>query len=414
MVQVLPANPKPMSFFESLVGSAAQQLPEQVDKYFSNLKNQRERKQGTEAATRLTGMDLSGLDPDTQRALLIQNLKQSGESDIQRMKQQQLSQKGQSERFQDEESYGKVKEAFGEKFANIWKAAPTGGKTELLKHGIDAKLRGEDLNKMLQGVEAPEQPMDVEEGQEKKIPQMKNGKIEKDFEWPSFTKRPAGYSPKEWNDEKKSWRKENVPVFQQNKKTLIDSKKDQADFSRLDKLSSKLPEGVGRIIIDPETGEPRPLAQLAGLVSPDVQEFVKIIARFQNRAKDAFGSRVTNFDLVSFMKQFPGLLNTHEGRKRIIDLIGVNNKLDNLYADSLDKVYKKYGLSGIPEEKADELAQSFVREETDSLLNRYGSLQPQGGSNLSGRMVEVMGPDGQTYEVDEEEVEQLPEGFRLI
>ena len=34
-------------------------------------------------------------------------------------------------------------------------------------------------------------------------------------------------------------------------------------------------------------------------------------------------------------------------------------------------------------------------------------------SNLSGKMVDVIGPDGQIYEVDQSEVESLPEGFRI-
>ena len=34
-------------------------------------------------------------------------------------------------------------------------------------------------------------------------------------------------------------------------------------------------------------------------------------------------------------------------------------------------------------------------------------------SSLSGKMVDVLGPDGQVYEIDESEVEFLPEGYRL-
>jgi hypothetical protein len=214
-------------------------------------------------------------------------------------------------------------------------------------------------------------------------------------------------------DERKTWRKENADVFLQNKSSLQSDKRDALEFNKLDDLNKKLPEGVERWIINPQTGEPYGLAQLTGNVPPEVQEWVKIIARFQNRAKDAFGSRVTNFDLQSYMKQFPGLLNTKEGRDRIIGMLKINNKLDSMYKNSLDKVYKKYGTGGIPMEKADELAQSLIQEETDRLANEYLSLDDTTQMS-SNQEVEVVDESGNVIgTVDASEVGGLPPGYKI-
>lgn len=338
-----------------------------------------------------------------------------------KLKEQENARKLSGDQEIEARDYDIVQENFGKKFADVWKAAPQGGKTELIKYGLDAKSRGENLDNLLKDVgnDVPQQKEmpSIEEN----APQMKNGKIPKDFEWPDFSKRPQGYTPKSWADQKVDWRKENSPIFTENVSKLDRLGKDIMATKVLHKLneSKKLPEDLERLLVNPETGDFYGLAQVFGFKSPEAQQWSKIIAQFQNRAKDAFGSRVTNFDLQSYMQQFPGLLNTKEGRRRILDMMDINWQLDNLYAKSIDEVYKHYGLNGIPYEKADELARGMVSKETEKLKEKYSRLDEENEiesgqvDRLSGRLVDVMGPDGQTYEVDESEVDQLPEGFRI-
>lgn len=389
-------------------GKAFSNLGREGAKQFSDYVSNKESERAELEAAERMGLDLRGLRRETRNQAFEQHFKnQSKKSD------------DIAQRFQDEQSYGKIAETFGNKFADLWMSAPVGGKTELLKHGIDAKLRGADLDQMLEGVQSPKMDADQTFLQEQKIPQMKNGQVSKEMKWPDFTTRPSGYSPKDWVNERKQWRSENAPVFQENKTNLKNSVRDSTAIKKLEKLNSsgKLPEGLESIMINPSTGEIYGLAQLVGAVSPETQEWVKEIARFQNRAKDAFGSRVTNFDLMSYMKQFPGLLNTPEGRSRIITMMAINNKLDQSYQKALSSIYNKYGLNGIPQEQADSLAQRMIEDETDRLTNEYLSLDEQNmqqeSKQLSGRMVDVIGPDGQEYEVDEREVGMLPEGFKL-
>lgn len=430
MIQIIPERRKSSTSekFGEAIGAGMNSL---AQSYVEHLMQQEQKKleeekynQQIQALNQMTGMDFTGIrDPKILEKgfeLAIQGRNKASQIEAQNLNK--LSQL-QGENELEQKNYETIKNTLGNKFADIWKAAPVGGKTELLKAGLEAKLRGGNLEEMLKDVNLPQE---FSEGISREnglhpTPQMKNGEIPKEFKWPNYSTRPVGYTPKEWNDERKVWRKDNNPLFESNKTKLKNNINDARDIKKLNQLnkSKKLPEGMGRAIINPETGDIRSIAQLAGLATPETQEWVKITSRFQNRAKDAFGSRVTNFDLQSYMKQFPGLLNTTEGRERILRMMTINNELDQSYEKALNKVYNKYGLSGIPPEEADRLAQEFIKDETERLENEYlnideqNQMQSQEPVKLSGQMVDVIGPDGQEYEVDQSEVEFLPQGFRL-
>jgi hypothetical protein len=412
MIQVLKEYREPSTSerfgqaFAGLGNYAANAIPQYLKQKQERQEHNQNLDKENEAAKKL-GIDLTVTnDPKMRQELLATALKGKYEK-----------QKTLEDEFLENQSFGHIKKTFGEKFANIWKAAPTGGKTELLKHGIDAVLRGDNLEEMLEGVEPPEIPANNDEIT---IPQLKNGKLPKEFEWPDYSKRPAGYTPKDWSEQRKTWRSENSPIYLENKKKLAANSKDELGIKNLKKInkSEKLPEGFEKLIINPETGEIYGAAQIAGLASKEAQEWVKETARFQNRAKDTFGSRVTNFDLVSYMKQFPSLLNTTEGRERILNMLAINNKLDTIYDKALEKIYQKYGLNGIPQEEADKLAQKMIEEETKKLYDEYLEINDKNemetSDNLSGIMIDLIGPDGQTYEIDQRQIDKLPEGFKVI
>jgi len=354
------------------------------------------------------GEAISNLPPDLQKLYVEKYLSQ-----------QNKSAELQGEHDFDEKSFETVKNAFGEKFANVWKTAPQGGKTALIQHGLDALSRGENIDELLNNV-SPSQNLAQQGSKEipENVPQMKGGKIDHSFEWPNFSQREQGYTPKEWNDVKKEWVKGNTPVFKENSKHLKNIKGDQLATKKLRQLNPKMPEGMSSLLINPDTGDFYGVAQVLGFKSPEAQQWSKVIARFQNRAKDAFGSRVTNFDLQSYMKQFPDLLNTKEGRERILDMMEINYELDSFYDTALQKIYDKYGLGGIPPEKADELARKMIKEDSDRLENKYLDLDlannvEESKPKITGKMIDVVGPDGQTYEIDEGELDQLPEGYLI-
>jgi hypothetical protein len=108
---------------------------------------------------------------------------------------------------------------------------------------------------------------------------------------------------------------------------------------------------------------------LKDLRGADTEEFEKIVAGFIKNAKNWFGSRVTNYDLESFLKTLPGLTNTHEGKMRLIgsmkaaalaqqirydafrDLMRLNNdhlppyakmKVDEMTNDAIEALSKQF------------------------------------------------------------------------
>ncbi len=100
-----------------------------------------------------------------------------------RLRQAEQSQKFQGESEFDQENYQNISEAFGKKFANIWKSSPLGGRTQLLKGALDAKSRGYDIDEMLSNVPDQEMP------DENIIPDL--------------SKKPVGLKLSEWTKEKR-------------------------------------------------------------------------------------------------------------------------------------------------------------------------------------------------------------------
>lgn len=406
MVNIIPAAKRRQSNAEQFGDAFGGALKSASQSYISHLEGKEKKEKMNELGTKIGFENLGDYPEEFQKEIVSKGLQ--GQNERKKFSQ---------DLELDNANYNEVKKTFGEQFANVWKAAPQGGKTELLKHGLDAKMRGEDIQEMLSNI--PEPQVNQQEKVPQEVPQIKNGKYPSDFNWPKFDKRPPGFTPKEWADERKTWRKENLPVFEQNNVKSDAISADVMATKKLDQLnkSKKLPEGMGRFLINPETGEHYGLAQLSGAVTPEVQEWAKTTARFQNRAKDAFGSRVTNFDLMSYMKQFPSLMNTQEGRDRILKMMEVNYDLDNQYVSALQSIYHKYGLNGVSPEDADDLARKSIKEKTDELRIKYLGLNAANEEEvnkekgLSGKMVDVTGPDGQIYEIDENELDKLPEGF---
>jgi hypothetical protein len=311
----------------------------------------------------------------------------------------------------DKENYGKIKDAFGQKFADVWKATGQGERTALTKAALDAKARGIDLEKMLGQIE----PQDNMQSPGEKINTAKKG------EAPEYKLNTEGMTPKEVVDYKSALRKENTPIWKETIDNLSDYKELDRDVSILEKINEKknLPEGLEKLLIDPETGAPYPRGTIIKSPNRDVQQWAKTIARQATRAQTAFPGRVTNFDLAAYMRQFPGLFNTYDGRKVILAQMKLTNKANLIMSKAMDKIYSKNKLSGITPEDAFEQARSMVEDELSNIDQQLIDLADEGeilsspGLNLSGKMIDVLGPDGQLYEIDESEVDQLPTGYRI-
>src|SRR6185312_2346967 len=359
MVEIIEANPK-RSFGQAILGGLLQGGTQEIENY----KERKSQERQMQIAEALKGRQL---EQEYGFRTQLEREKQQGKLKEKVFEKELLGQ-----------DYQTMKKYFGEGFADVWKASPQGARTALEEEAVGMLSRGEDVEDLISKTQ--KSSSNIQETP-KDLPQLSIEKpiIPKDFEWTDFKKRPIGYTPKEWADTRKTWRGENKDIYNENKSKLSSTKKDLFSTKSLNKLNEtrNVAEGFEGLLIDPETGDFYPTAQKAGLVGPEGQAWVKEIARFQNRAKDAFGSRVTNFDLQSYMKQFPGLLNSYEGRRRILKMMEINYQLDEMYSNALDQIYDHYELDGISQEKADQMARNMIKDETERLENYYLELHEQ-------------------------------------
>lgn len=312
----------------------------------------------------------------------------------------------------DSKNYETMKNAFGPKFADVWLATGQGERTNLTKAALEARSRGIDLEQIIGQRDPSNNDQIPTEGRE---PTTKKGEV------PDYKLSTQGMNPKEIVDFKSALRKENMPIWKEAVDNLGDYKELNRDISILEKINEKknLPEGIEKLLIDPETGAPYPLGTIIKSPNRDVQQWAKTIARQATRAQTAFPGRVTNFDLAAYMRQFPGLFNTYEGRKVILEQMKLSNKANLLMSQAMDKVYSKHKLSGITPEDAFEQARSMVEDKLADIDQQLIQLSDEGeilsaqGEKLPGTIVDVIGPDGKMYEIDEREIEQLPPGYRV-
>jgi hypothetical protein len=357
MVQILPrpesSGERFAKAFASLGSSLGQDIPQE-------LMGQAERKKLGE----MMGEDISDIrSPEHIRQLLGSHLTR---------KEQSAKLKGEYDA--EEKSYTQIKEAFGEKFANVWRAMGQGERTALVQNLLKAQDRGLDIDQFLSGAFEGETPEGLEPNRES---QLASG-------MPDFTRKPKGRTWGEWTKEMEGWGKKNTETLDSARDRLKGNKRDVLGTKKLQQLegSGKLPEGFGRLLIDPSTGDPYKTAQKAGLVSPEAQEWVKEIARFGNRAKDAFGSRVTNFDLFQYMKQFPSLLNTGEGRQRILRMMEINYELDALYDKAVQQIIDDIGEDKIPPAQVDKMARRLIKDREEQLFNEYLNIESENESSF--------------------------------
>lgn len=349
MVTFLDA-PRPLEGLKAGLGEATDALGQ----FMQRRREQKGREEESEGLEKAGFNVPSGIrDPKLKLALLEQQQKQK-------------------EFEADSGNYDTIKDAFGEKFANVWKAAPTGGRTELLRAGIDARLRGYDIKGLFD--QLPDEMMP------------KQAKIVKEeVEFPDYKLNIEGMTPKESISYQKDLRSDNTPILKEANTAKKTAKKALTSYKDLAQISPKIPQGLSRFFYDKE-GNIRPLAQTLKLVPPEAEKYVKIINDFTTQAKDSYGSRVTNFDLQQFMRRLPTLANSEEGRNLILERMQLTTEADLIINEALEDVYRHYGAGKITPEDALQIAEQIaekrlrsIQERSEAIDTEMDSLSPQHG-----------------------------------
>jgi len=79
------------------------------------------------------------------------------------------------------------------------------------------------------------------------------------------------------------------------------------------------------------------------LESPESQEFDKLSKSMLKQAKSIFGSRITDMDVKSFLKMVPDLLQTREGKRRIIYNMKLMNQGSMVRKKAMDDIIEENG-----------------------------------------------------------------------
>lgn len=355
---VLPSDPNPLAgLLTSAIGGVQSHGKQQA--------------QQNELQRVLGGLNAESSPLDWFRAIegtrdpeLKRDLREGYKQHLEGQKIQALQQKAQPNQAQIDKDYAVVEKYLGPEVAELYTTATPGGKTKLLAYALESQQRGESLGQKLGQPKGEEEALKTQENQE----------------WPEI-QPPADLLGKEKVGWRKENRKENGPSYKQSRDRLRSYESDKSDFRHLKRLVPELPEGWGRAIFNPNTGKPWGVVQWVGKVPTAVQEVEKILSRQYGKAKEFFPGRVTNFDLETFMQQYPGLLNTKEGADRLIDMLMLGREVDEAYEKALVDVYDHYGVENLTQQQAERLAHEKVAPLLDDFEQRRIAIDQYAAAN---------------------------------
>lgn len=327
-----------------------------------------------EGGEEISSQERAALTPKTQLALAH---RQKGKQAASNFKQALLNQG--------------VDENIASNIADLYSGATEGGKTAILNNTLDL------INRGLLGGERPSQNKFREE-------QAENIRENAAFNWPKIEME-KGLRPADVVKRQGEREKANTEIYQNavSKKKALEE--DALSINQLKQLNetADLPQGWGRVQLNPKTGE----LFLPAAASPESQLFVKTVTNFIKRAKDTFGTRVTNFDLDSFKQGLPTLANSREGRELILEQMDIVNRLNSLDEDAILNTYDHYGIENINNQKAQKIANIWKQDRKKELVNEFKNiLKNRNEIKKDSEIIEMLTPDGDIIDVPRSQVDQ--------
>lgn len=165
------------------------------------------------------------------------------------------------------------------------------------------------------------------------------------------------------------------------RKLAQSAESDLAQLSKLEKLSdaNKLPNDMVYKFLDTMG-----LSDVGSLIGADAQEFNKIITDMSTKIKDKYGARITNFELGTFLRSLPSLLQDPQGRKQIIKDLKLMLSIPQERYKAMREIMKENG--GVPPldiaDQVEDRVDSF-KKDIFSKYQEYGQDIPQ--YNVTGK-----------------------------
>lgn len=344
----------------------------------------------------LKAFSTSGLDPAIQKTYLDMVTAEKAAK-----KKADSSQGGAVE---DQKSFDIIKNRFGEKNAKLWQSATEGGKTQLLKNFLENEERGGNLQDQMGNQETenqlqqltqipgaqqtsqniPQPVVNMGQGSAPASPQLgkadalqqlvkalpKEPKTEPEFKYPSLPKERL--TSKERVKSETEREKTNTPIYKEAADKARSLNDDLDTIELLENLddTDQLPKGSGRITIDNKTGD----LIFPAAETPETQVFYKTLQRFNQKAKDFYPGRVTNFDLDTFKKSLPSLANDKEGRKLIYKQMKLAYEMNALDEQSIVDTFDHFGISKGSYPEIAKRAKLSVKDKRKQLSERMKTL----------------------------------------
>lgn len=406
MVQVLP-NRKPPSIgerFSRALGGALESAEGLSNQYLAKQQEQQQQ----QALSRLIGMDLSGVSPDVQKLIVGERLK--GQTGLQR---EMLKQGLQNQQEQDylNQILGMAPGDQGETpFENVPGGDLFGTMNEpgTQKRGLQSL--GEEKLQALLGTKRFKEPAKAELARRQK---------EKQQEEVYQLYKDAGFSDEEALQRAQSSSPATARTIfrEKTEKPLFESEGEKLEAKRVAELATEIEKGystarnedlrLGRMEELSKKGDVSTPAMMkvldklglpVGILSnPDTEEYHKLETDFIREARDIFpGGRITNYEIQSYLKTIPTLMNSKEGREAIIHNRRLLNDAKKIRYDEYKKILKENGgkkpanmgilLDERIENKINDLEDQF-REGLDSTLDKYST------------KIKMYGQDGKVYEI---------------
>jgi hypothetical protein len=151
---------------------------------------------------------------------------------------------------------------------------------------------------------------------------------------------------------------------------------------------------------------------LPALKNPDSQEFEKLSTDMTKNARESYGSRLTNFDLETFLKTIPTLSQTTEGQKRVIHNLRLLNEGARLRSNAMNKIVKSN--KGIPPFDLAERIDEKIAPKLDKLAKDFKKgLSPTGSSASAQETIKMRDPAGNLRAVPKDQAKKAQEaGYR--
>ena len=108
---------------------------------------------------------------------------------------------------------------------------------------------------------------------------------------------------------------------------------------------------------------------IPALLNPDSQEFQRLSIDFLRNAKSYFGSRVTQYEVQMFLKSIPSLLQSKEGRDRVIRNLKIINEGKAIRAKEMRKIIREN--NGIPPLDLEDRVEERVSDKLDKLASKF-------------------------------------------